>query len=748
MPTTVLSLYNTDPFDLNDYYDPFGHRLLAQNEGSLQQVLAPGTYFVAVSGTGNRYFSPYLPGSGYAGHAGPYELLVRAAGLGLGHADGPRVLAADPAPSAILDSSPLMMRVNFSAPLDPGTINLGDNVQLTFNPRRAFGNDRDQPIDLTWFNMNTAGNELQLQPSAPLAPGFYRLHLSSTLAGLPGSDGAALALGATAQHPQGRDFWMTFQVSGVEGRALANPDDTPDTAHVLVGGLVQVAGAIGDDSTDPVPFNPADVDFYQFSIQGPGKYALTAEAFARRIGSPLDVGLSLFQLGADGLPRLLAASDNSLNDTPGTNGTLPLFSDAVLFSGLTAGTYYLAVSSHDNVPDPLLGLFPGTEGVFDPGVSHSGANGSSTGAYVLNLAVQADSQQPWVVAATPAKGAVLHAPPTELVIRFSEAVNLRALAFHAFQQISETTLTSVYIQGAGGSRYFPRLQSWDEATHTATFLMLDGLPNGDYQLRLSGSLGLADYAGNPLVGNEPSGDHVVPFSVAGPQRGSAEDPLLWPDLGGNNDPEHAQVLGVLFPHELQAGAGVTISRVANAGPGKCRLFPVPGPAGPALFLRPGGHRLERRRRPEPVRCRRKSHSRRLQWSDLEGRPAPGEYVVRVGGWSPDQGESVAYQLRVTLGGADENPTPLTMGPAPVLRIRLSDLVPGPAVAVPTTTVPRGNTSTDSMRSSFLKPFRWTHCCRCPAARWAESAAFRFRRRSPWHCSPIRGGRAGSRGPAP
>ena len=64
-----------------------------------------------------------------------------------------------------------------------------------------------------------------------------------------------------------------------------------------------------------------------------------------------------------------------------------------------------------------------------------------------------------------------------------------------------------------GTRYYPRLQSWDDVSHTAKFLMLDGLANGPYQLHLSGPLGLADLAGNPVVGNEDSGDYVVAFTL-------------------------------------------------------------------------------------------------------------------------------------------------------------------------------------------------------------------------------------------
>ena len=65
----VLSLYNSDPNDFADPFDPFGHRLLAQAQGGagtaalLTDSLAAGTYYVAVTGAGNRWFDPFLAGS-------------------------------------------------------------------------------------------------------------------------------------------------------------------------------------------------------------------------------------------------------------------------------------------------------------------------------------------------------------------------------------------------------------------------------------------------------------------------------------------------------------------------------------------------------------------------------------------------------------------------------------------------------------------------------------------------------------
>ena len=152
-----------------------------------------------------------------------------------------------------------------------------------------------------------------------------------------------------------------------------------------------------------------------------------------------------------------------------------LLFDSVLYVGLTAGDYYLAVSDGWNTPSPREGVLPGSEGLFDPNRSHSGQSGFGTGSYVLNVLARLDPEPPRVVSASPARGATIDQPPTYLVVQFSEEVNVQDLASRAPENIA----AAIYIEGHDGVRYFPRLVSYDHATHTATFLMLDGLANGD-----------------------------------------------------------------------------------------------------------------------------------------------------------------------------------------------------------------------------------------------------------------------------
>jgi methionine-rich copper-binding protein CopC len=641
----VVSLFNSDPVDYADYYNLFYYRLLGQavgtikSEAQLTQDLPAGEYFVALSGKGNQYFTPGIADSGYAGSAGNYRLVIKAQDLGLDPAGVPVLLTSTPDAGASLTTSPLLLRLDFSAPLDGSQLNPGGNVHLTWNPDGALGNGNDQDIPLSWYNLSPAGTELQLYPSAALLPGAYRVDLDASLLGQAES--------------------LTFQVTGVEGQS--GPDDTLTTAHdlndITRAGLLHVPGTIADDATDPLPFDQSDVDLYHFQVSGPGRYAFRAEVFAGRIGSPLDPQITLYQMGSDGQLQQIAFNDNTLNGTT-TNDNLftPLYTDSELDAGLTAGDYYVAVSAS--------GTF------FDPTVSHSGQGGWSSGDYVLNLVVQPAAAPPRVLASSPATGTTLTAPPTQLVVQFSAPINVQDLASHAYDQSGQGAIPQVYVvRTEDGAIYSPRLQSYDAATNQATFLMLDALPAGHYELHLSGPQGLTDFAGQPLVGNTFDGDYVVRFAVhPAVARGTAGDPRTWTTNGSSRTSTNLDYLGPLFPYELQAGVNIVrpASAVGNAGgdyywfevlQDQQYLFTITGtslPPGTQLFLKDAAGNSV------PVAVQADGVS-------LLTHLTAGWYGLGVDGPVP---QGTSYQIRMTLLGAADWQAPLTSGPAPALRLYL------------------------------------------------------------------------------
>lgn len=394
----VLSLFNND-FDFVDLMNPQGLRRLdwavANGEdgvATLDRVIGPGTYNLAVSGAGNEIFSPLVAHTGLPGSMGEFNLSLSVIDAGLAPSAGPWVLNSNPAPETLLTSSPLVIRVELSRPLDPTTIEPGRSVQLRFSSNGTFSNAGGQTVPLAALNFSSSICELQLVPASPLAVGYYRVILNGTgdpeqtvLTSLDGTP-----LGSDDLHPTGRNYFFTFQVGGIEGSTnLSGPaDDTPAGAHDL-GELtpsepVQVKGAIGDDpfynnpanASNPAgPLQPGnDVDLYHFRVSGPDQYTFFADVFAGRIGSPLAPGLRLFRFNPETQQLdLLDLATFIYNIIPYIDrDVLPQLSDATLSGVLDAGDYYLAVSS-------------GIPWSYDPSVSRSNQDGLASGPYVLNL---------------------------------------------------------------------------------------------------------------------------------------------------------------------------------------------------------------------------------------------------------------------------------------------------------------------------------------------------------------------------
>jgi hypothetical protein len=200
---------------------------------------------------------------------------------------------------------------------------------------------------------------------------------------------------------------------------------------------------------------------------------------------------------------------------------------------------------------------------------------------------------------------------------------------------------------------------------------------------------LTDLADNPLRGDGPAGDYVVRFTVQDPTRETADTATLWSDREPNSDPTAPQVLGLLFPRELEATVMLTGTISPAAGGGGDRadyyqfevlqhqnyIFVLKGddlPAGVRLTL------LDSQGNPVPA-------STRESGDDLRTQLDPGIYVIGIVSESSDSasfslGESggeegareAAYQLSLALGGAGDNAPPLTSGPAPAIQLRLAN----------------------------------------------------------------------------
>jgi hypothetical protein len=670
----VLSLYTSVSPDWRDPFDPYGFHLVAQDDGAshggnaqLVRPLSPGvTYYVGVSGSGNRFFQPFIADSGYPGATGDYSLNLDVSDLGSGIGQPPVVLATDPAPNTALDSSPFVIRVDLSGPLQIGSFDPTHDVHLTYSASGSLNGVSDQVVGFSNVYFNQATNELLLTPDAPLPRGAYRLSV----------------------HLSGQDFSTNFSVQGIEGIAGAtSPDDTPSHAHQLGDitseGLIQVVGGIGDDPTDRIPFDPADMDLYHFHVSGAGRYSLQTEVFAGRIGSALDPGLSLFRLDpTDGQLELVAFNESTLNQTRTHDGRFaPLYLDPAFTAGLVEGDYFLAVSGNGNVPDPPLGLLPGTNGVFNPAVSHSGRNGFSIGSYVLNLLVTANNVPPAVQSisladgSTLASGEVLNAPPPEFVVQFSEPVNLAQLYLQSFIDTGHNQTDAAYIQSQDGTVHPLRLHSVSADGTTYSFILFDALPNGACRFVFSG---VTDLAGNPLVGAGTGNRYVVPFSVQSPPRGDNGNPLRRSNTEPNNNLSQAQNLGTLFRDELLHEVIVHRDARSNASDqGDYFQFTV-WQRGQYEFLlsdagSPAGLQLSVATTAGNVLA--SSGNNLGSGTALFVVLDPGTYVVSVTGWSSAQAASIQYQLALATGQSFEAPPPLTIGASPAIRLQLTPIGP-------------------------------------------------------------------------
>ncbi len=381
----VVGLYNTD---LGNSFDPSvysGHRLLEQSVGAngsatLSRDIAPGTYYVAISGEGNRYFFPLLQNSGRDGQTGAYLL----------HIDG----AAIPSPSSVLSTDfkdvttfdannfpivhtpPQVLHVDMSGPLDPNAdIQLYD---IDYNPI-AFSS-----------SFSTTASELQIKPSQALAPNTYQLFTYDSNSNLV--------------------IELYFTVDGISGDTSGHAPDTVDHARDLGslsgnGAATFATGTIGDnslytplDSNGNAVLDPAiadvanQVDVYHFTISGSAgrPFDFVADASAGRIGSGLDPAMTLFRM-QNGAPVAIAGSGNVADNTAaevesgGGTATFPYYFESHIAISLTPGDYYLAIGSGNNYADPTAPRDFGASGVFDPLVSQSSLAGNSTGPYVLSV---------------------------------------------------------------------------------------------------------------------------------------------------------------------------------------------------------------------------------------------------------------------------------------------------------------------------------------------------------------------------
>ena len=300
-------------------------------------------------------------------------------------------------------------------------------------------------------------------------------------------------------------------------------------------------------------------------------------------------------------------------------------------------------------------------------------------------------------------GETLTQPPTEFSVTFDQPMNIAEVATQTFQVVTPGTVSAIYIEADDGTVYdIPRLESYDPATDTATFVLLDALPDGNYQLHLSGADGLADLGGNPLVGNDPGGDYVVAFAVDAPPRGDGGNPLEWSDQASNDQAGDPQDLGILFPDEL--AAGVTISRDFSQDPqDTADVYQFQVLLNQTYIFTLSGDDL-----PPGVTISVTDPSGQAEGYGFGGtlilaQLVPGTYLLTVSGWDQDQAAGISYQVGLTFGSQDDNAPPLLSGPAPAVAIQLASVAPPSTPAPPTPVAPPSPVADPPVTSPVADP---------------------------------------------
>lgn len=630
-----------------------GYRLLSQatadgsDPATLTRDLAAGTYYVAVSGVGNTFFHPLIANSGFPGQAGDYSFDLSSTQIDTSASTDPVVLS--------VDASSLGFRVDLSDALD-------------FAPTVTLSSDNGTPLAVASIQQNAATNEIVIVPASPLRPGHYR---------------------AEVNDPSGNTrLSLEFDVPETWGSEAAGGDDTAATSNDLGelngAGLVQVGGVIGDDpyyglaAQAGAHFAGNDVDLYHFHVDATQSVALQAEVFAGRIGSTLNTGLTLYRLNPQtGSLEWVTANDNSHNPFQLADGSEPLLYDSVMLVGLSAGDYYLAVSSGKNAvtPTDVVGNVS-TVGELDPTRSHSASNGTSVGQYVLNVqVVPLADNKPEVVDVSIDDGAELPSAPSTITVNFSEFMDLTTAAYASLQSNGKSSIPGVFIRDASGQVYYPTLQSFDPQTFQASFIMLSRLRPGHYELHLSGSQGLKDLSGNPLVGNSASGDYVVSFKVNRNQVGTNGNPQVWTHDPATDATDATQNLGTLFPDEVVAG--VEIDRPGS----KSKDRKVDGSDDYQFQVLQNGTYV--------FRLAVASSSMQLSLTDADGnvvdvaaednaqtlfaRLNAGTYTVHVTNHGGNLVPGLSYHVTVIPLDTFDNAPPLSIGPAPTVGMKLNGM---------------------------------------------------------------------------
>jgi hypothetical protein len=402
----------------------------------------------------------------------------------------------NPAPNVVLTASPLSLLLEFDRPILPDTLNNDVVVVQT-----------DASGKPPWFTvpgpltMDQSAAQLSAPLTQALAPGHYQVWILGD-SGILDLDGNYLTDGVTNLIVGQFDVAVTG-ISLNNAVELANPRSTP----------LEIPGFL-DFQADPTA-----VSLYRIDLEPGHFWRLGLEVSAQRDGGSLDTALALFDDGG----RLIASDDLGRSDAP---------KDSYLFAGLPPGIYYIGVSG--------VGNLPGLPGGYNP---VTGSPGSVTqtqdgGPFTLHVVADPVDTPPTVLELTFHHADPADSAPTGLTLAFSRAIAMSSQVGGREQSLSN----SIEVIDQAGQAWPVQVSNYSESDASISYLFDEGLPPGNYVVRLSEQGGLTDLAGlSPVADGEPSGV-LGQFKV--PPREDSHNPLD---------------LGPLLPAAAAAGARIDVT---------------------------------------------------------------------------------------------------------------------------------------------------------------------------------------------
>jgi subtilisin-like proprotein convertase family protein/methionine-rich copper-binding protein CopC len=356
----------------------------------------------------------------------------------------PTVVSVTPAGGTTIGQSPSQIVVKFSKDLASATVTNPANFLLIRSVDGNLGNANDVAISPSQITYDPVTDEARFFVNGQLANDLYAVRLLGAIQDTSGNglDGNGDGFG-------GDSFSSTF-------RLVAD-----STAPIVMS--VTPSGTITQNppSTIDVTFSE---DVTSASATNPAFFTVTRSGGDGGFGNGNEIPLTASSIQYDSATRRVRFT---------------------LSSPLPNDVYLIRLRGQGGVQD-LAGNY------LDGDANHAGAD-DYTSVFQVNVPPAPDTTPPTVSSITPVSNKVLAAAPTEILVQFSETMNVTTIIGNNFK---------LYARGTDASftRLVPTTVTYNATTRTARIVPGEALAEDIHLLRVDGA-SIRDLAGNLLDGN-------------------------------------------------------------------------------------------------------------------------------------------------------------------------------------------------------------------------------------------------------